>query len=98
MVASVPGAADVQVEQTRGTLLKSLFVSGTKHYAGTPGFVRASLLHSTPAGETATQYVIEINLDDISGERIIYDSPEGHGEPPFVRGNPSSSRRTQGGP
>lgn len=61
-----------QVEQTQGTLVKSLFVSGSKHYPGTPGFVRASLLHITPAGETATQYVIEVNLDDISGERIAF--------------------------
>ncbi len=61
-----------QVEQTQGTLLESLFVSGTKHYAGTPGFVRASLLNITAAGATTTQYVIEVNLDDISGERIAF--------------------------
>jgi uncharacterized protein (TIGR00299 family) protein len=61
-----------QVDQTEGRLLKSLFVSGTKHYAGTPGFVRASLLEVAPDGETSTQYVIAVNLDDISGERIAF--------------------------
>jgi len=61
-----------QVDHTEGRLRKSLFVSGTKHYAGTPGFVRASLLAVAPDGEISSQYVIEVNLDDISGERIAF--------------------------
>ncbi|MFC1766502.1 LarC family nickel insertion protein [Planctomycetota bacterium] len=61
-----------QIEQAQGQLIKSLFVSGSKHYADTPGFTRASLLQLESAPETTTQYVIEVNLDDISGERMAY--------------------------
>lgn len=61
-----------QVDQVTGKLVKNLFVSGSRHYPGTPGFVRASLLEIEGSAQVTQQYLIEVNLDDISSERVAY--------------------------
>lgn len=61
-----------QVHQAQGQSIKSVFVSGNKHYPDSPGFVRATLMQQGSGTKTHTHYVIEVNLDDISGERIAF--------------------------
>ncbi|MBL8993223.1 MAG: LarC family nickel insertion protein [Spirochaetia bacterium] len=58
-----------QVEGFSGTVLKNAFVSGRKDIAGTPGFLRATLVETE--GERSlpsTETMIEVNLDDMSPE------------------------------
>lgn len=70
----VLGKQDFNFKAEQG---KTVRVCGSRHYEGSPGYTQVSLCklskkNSSQSYSTSEQTVIEINLDDMSGEELAY--------------------------